>query len=188
MDFIIIFGPQAVGKMTVGEELAKKTGYKLFHNHMTIDLVLQFFTWEEGKDLIYDFRQKILKKMAKSNQPGLIFTYVWAFDMLTDWDYIDHISNIFRDHNVCYIELNSGIETRLDRNQTHNRLEKKWTKLDIEASELRMLETYKNHRTQSFDEEVPFSNYIRIENTNIDAKITADIIIERFNLKKIFTD
>ena len=60
MDFIIIFGPQAVGKMTVGEELAKKTGYKLFHNHMTIDLVLQFFSWEEGQDLVYDFREKIL--------------------------------------------------------------------------------------------------------------------------------
>ena len=38
MDFVIIFGPQAVGKMTVGEELAKKTRLKLFHNHMTIDL------------------------------------------------------------------------------------------------------------------------------------------------------
>jgi len=185
MDFIIIFGPQAVGKMTVGEELAKRTGLKLFHNHMTIDLVLQFFPWEEGLDLITDFREAILKKMASSNQPGLIFTYVWAFDMLSDWDYIDHITEIFKDHNVCYVELNSGIETRLDRNQTHNRLEKKWTKLDIKASKNRILDTYQNHRTQSFDEEVPYSNYIRIENTNIDADTCADIIVERFNLRKI---
>lgn len=185
MDFILIFGPQAVGKMTVGEELAKKTGLKLFHNHMTIDLVLQFFTWDEGQDLIRDFRESILKKMASSNQEGLIFTYVWAFDMLNDWDYIDYISDIFKNHNVCYVELNSGIETRLDRNQTHNRLEKKWTKLDIEASENRLLDTYKKHRTESFEDEVPYQNYIRIENTNIDADICADIIIERFNLKKL---
>jgi shikimate kinase len=32
MKFIIIFGPQAVGKMTVGHELEKTTKLKLFHN------------------------------------------------------------------------------------------------------------------------------------------------------------
>lgn len=43
MKFILIFGPQAVGKMTVGQELAKLTDLKIFHNHMTIDLVSPFF-------------------------------------------------------------------------------------------------------------------------------------------------
>ena len=38
MKFIIITGPQAVGKMTVGQELTKITGLKLLHNHMTIIL------------------------------------------------------------------------------------------------------------------------------------------------------
>ena len=42
MKFILLFGPQAVGKMTVGQELAKITDLKLFHNHMTIDLVSHF--------------------------------------------------------------------------------------------------------------------------------------------------
>ena len=46
MKLIIIFGPPAVGKMTVGYELAKITGLRLFHNHMTIDLVLNFFDLE----------------------------------------------------------------------------------------------------------------------------------------------
>jgi hypothetical protein len=41
--FVFIFGPQAVGKMTVGQELAKVTGLKLFHNHMTIDLLEPLF-------------------------------------------------------------------------------------------------------------------------------------------------
>lgn len=39
MKFVKMFGPQAVGKMTVGQELAKITDLKLFHNHMTIDLL-----------------------------------------------------------------------------------------------------------------------------------------------------
>lgn len=43
MKFIIIFGPQAVGKMTVGQELERITDLKLFHNHMTIDLLHPYF-------------------------------------------------------------------------------------------------------------------------------------------------
>ena len=41
--FILIIGPQAVGKMTVGQELAKMTGYKLFYNHMTIERLSFFY-------------------------------------------------------------------------------------------------------------------------------------------------
>ena len=44
MKFVIIVGPHAVGKMTVGQELEKITGLKLFHNHMTIELVSPFFS------------------------------------------------------------------------------------------------------------------------------------------------
>lgn len=45
MKLVIIFGPQAVGKMTVGQSLAAMTGFKLFHNHMSIDFVSQFFDY-----------------------------------------------------------------------------------------------------------------------------------------------
>jgi adenylate kinase family enzyme len=38
---VFIVGPPAVGKMTVGYELAQRTGLKLFHNHHTIDLALR---------------------------------------------------------------------------------------------------------------------------------------------------
>lgn len=43
---VFIVGPPAVGKMTVGHELARRTGLKLFHNHHTIDLALRFFRTE----------------------------------------------------------------------------------------------------------------------------------------------
>jgi shikimate kinase len=51
MKLVLLFGPQAVGKMTVGHELEKVTELKLFHNHMTIDLVTKFFDYrtKEGK-------------------------------------------------------------------------------------------------------------------------------------------
>jgi shikimate kinase len=43
MKLVLLIGPPAVGKMTVGQELAKRTGLKLFHNHMSLELVNQFF-------------------------------------------------------------------------------------------------------------------------------------------------
>lgn len=48
---IMITGPQAVGKMTVGQELEKITNLKLFHNHMTIDLVNNFLAIVPKKDV-----------------------------------------------------------------------------------------------------------------------------------------
>ena len=36
---VIIIGPHAVGKMTVGQELARITDLRLFHNHMSIELI-----------------------------------------------------------------------------------------------------------------------------------------------------
>ena len=64
MNFVVIFGPPAVRKMTVGYELAKLTGMKVFHNHMTIDLILEFFPYghEKFTTLVSEFRQRILKK------------------------------------------------------------------------------------------------------------------------------
>jgi hypothetical protein len=43
MKFIIIFGPSAVGKMSVGQALADMTDMKLFHNHMSIEAVRPIF-------------------------------------------------------------------------------------------------------------------------------------------------
>ena len=43
MKLVIIIGNAAVGKMTVGQELAKITGLRLFHNHMMIEPVLEIF-------------------------------------------------------------------------------------------------------------------------------------------------
>ena len=44
---VIILGPHAVGKMTVGQELAKITDLRLFHNHMSIELTRKLFAHSE---------------------------------------------------------------------------------------------------------------------------------------------
>jgi len=97
MKLVIIFGLQAVGKMTVGHELEKITNLKLFHNHKSIDVVHPIFSYgtDEGRRLVKLFRVEIFKAMAKSDMAGLIFTYVWNFATPDDSAYVKEISNIF---------------------------------------------------------------------------------------------
>lgn len=47
--FVIIMGPHAVGKMTVGQELAKITGLRRFHSFMSIELTRKMFAPNEKK-------------------------------------------------------------------------------------------------------------------------------------------
>lgn len=39
MKMILIFGPQAVGKMTIGERISDKMGLPLLYNHVTLDVI-----------------------------------------------------------------------------------------------------------------------------------------------------
>lgn len=186
MKLIIIFGPQAVGKMTVGHELEKITGLKLFHNHMTIELVHPFFSYgtETGKRLVELFRNEIFKEVAKSDMEGLIFTFIWAFNDQDDWDYIDKICNIFefKGGEVCFVELEADLNERVKRNITPHRLEHKPTKRDTDKSESNLKESMDKLRMNSKEGEIKKEKYIRIDNTNLEPAEVANIIKQEFNL------
>ncbi|GAA4298432.1 AAA family ATPase [Anaerocolumna aminovalerica] len=186
MKLIIIFGPHAVGKMTVGQELAKITGLKLFHNHMTIDIVSDLFTnmpQERGR-LTELFRKEIFEAYSKSDEYGMIFTFMWAFDSQDDWNYINGLEEIFRSRNaeVYYVELEADYELRIERNKTENRLFNKPSKRNIKKSEelFRILED--KYRLNSFEGEIQKENYIRINNSDINPDIVAEMIKSRFSL------
>jgi hypothetical protein len=185
MKLIIIFGPQAVGKMTVGHELEKITDLKLFHNHMTIDLVSPFFGYgsNEGKRLVNLFRQEIFEGVAKSDLEGLIFTYVWAFDQQSDWDYIDKVTNIFESKGgtVYFVELEADARERLKRNKHPYRLEHKPTKRNLKESDKSLKEYDEKYRLNSKNGEIKKENYIKIDNTNLNPEDVANIIKKNLN-------
>ncbi|MEF2247203.1 AAA family ATPase [Paenibacillus sp. IITD108] len=184
MKFIIIFGPQAVGKMTVGQHLADMTSFKLFHNHMSIEFVAPFFNYgtPSGKRLVNLIRQEMFEEASKSDMKGFIFTYVWGFDLQSDWDYVKQISELFesRGGTVYLVELEADFEERIKRNKTENRLSNKPTKRDIERSERDLKTTYENHRLNSNPGEITSNNYMRINNTDLEPDIVAAKIKEYF--------
>ena len=185
MKFIIIFGPQAVGKMTVGYELEKITELKLLHNHMTIELLYPLFgfgpeTWR----LSDHFRQEIFKAVAESTMQGLIFTYVWAFDQKDDWEFVNKICNIFETNSadIYFVQLEADLEQRLERNKSAHRLEHKPTKRNINYSEQELLKTMEQYRLNSYEGEITRKNYIRINNTDLKPDEVAKIIRDKFQL------
>ena len=178
MKLVLIIGAGAVGKMTVGQELMKITNLRLFHNHMMIEPVIDIFGYFKG-DTIIKLRETIFEDFTNSDQEGMIFTLMWAFDMKSDWEYVDNLVKKF-DEVYC-IELIASQKVRLERNKTENRLLNKASKRDIEISNQRLINEEK-HRLVSFEGEIPFKNYLRINNENISSKEVAVMIKEKFNL------
>jgi hypothetical protein len=185
MKLVFLFGDAAVGKMTVGQELMKLTGLRLFHNHMTIEPVLEIFGSFNGR-AIQRLREVVFEEFSKTDSYGMIFTYMWAFNEPEDWDNVAHIREIFTknhpDTDFYYVELVAPQEVRLQRNVTENRLKHKPSKRDIETSNARLIGDDAHHRCVSYDGEIPFDNYIKIDNPHLSAAETARKIRDTFAL------
>lgn len=183
MKLLFLFGDGAVGKMTVGQELMKTTGLRLFHNHMTIEPVIEIFGSYNGC-VTERLRQVIFEEFAKSDCYGMIFTFMWAFDQPEDWAFVEKVSDIFRAQGaeIYFAELIAPLDVRLARNATENRLKHKPSKRDMEASNARLTEASRKYRLVSFEGEIPSENYIRIDNTNLSAAEAAEKIRHRFLL------
>ena len=183
MKLVFIIGDAAVGKMTVGQELMKITDLRLFHNHMTIEPTIEIMGYFDGK-LRDDMRELIFRHFAASDNYGMIFTYMMDFDRQSEWDYLEHVKSIFAPYGTefYYVELIAPQAVRLQRNKTENRLLHKPSKRDVETSDRRLLRDDANHRCVSYEGEIPFENYLRIENADLSAAAAARRIKDRFDL------
>ena len=183
---VFIVGPPAVGKMAVGHELALRTGLKLFHNHHTIDLVLRFFPFGSPAftRLVSEFRRRTMEEVAASELPGLIFTYVWAFDHQSEDETVERFAAIFRERGgrVVYVELECAVDERLRRNETEFRLAEKPSKRDLEQSKKQLLELDAGYQLNSKGRFDGRDDYLRLDNTELSARAVAERIIEHFSL------
>jgi len=182
---VFIIGPPAVGKMTVGLELSALTGIPLFHNHQSIDAVLPVFEFgtEPFNRLVSGFRDRMFIEVAESDLPGLIFTYVWAFDHAEDLSFVEKKVEIFesRGGRAVFVELWADQETRLVRNRTELRLASKPSKRNVEESDKRLLTFDAEYQLVS-DGPFPFPDYLRIDNTDLSPREAAERIATHFSL------
>ncbi|MBM6616022.1 AAA family ATPase [Desemzia sp. RIT804] len=186
MDLIVIMGPQAVGKMTIGRELEKKIDAKLLHNHETIDLFANFLGYGNETFRLSDQTRKELFRAFVRNETNvtdsIIFTVVAAFDLDEDIEFLKEISAIFAagKGRVFLIELEADLETRLERNVGESRLKAKPSKRNLDFSRNELLTTHEKHRLNSLpnevEEKIQHVNYLRINNTYLEPEEIADRI------------
>lgn len=183
-NFVIITGPQAVGKMAVGMALREKENYRLFHNHMTIEFVKELYGYmnKEARVLVNNLREAVFKDVLEKEM-NFTYTYMWGFNLESEYVYIDDLIRRFEENNWCVtiVELEADVETRLARNGTELRLHHKATKRDLEWSNNELVKSLEKYRLNSNPGEITHPNYIRINNENKSPDEVADEILAYLN-------
>ena len=154
---------------------------------MSIELTQKIFTNSEKEWSVLNetIRKTVFELFAEGDFPGLIFTYMCAFDMQSEFDYLQNVINLFELNGAsCYVvELCADFEERLIRNKSENRLLYKESKRNLEWSETEMRNTSEKYRLNSYDgENLPFENYIKIDNTSLAQEEVAKMIQTHFEI------
>ena len=180
---VFIFGPPAVGKMTVGQALAQQTGYALLHNHLVSDIVSPYFrsVTPQYARLTKSITQLLVDELARVH-PGLIFTRTHCYDDPLDAEMMQTLLELIGPARRCFVELSAPLDVRLQRNRTENRLLHKPSKRDLVASEARV----RRNDSRMFnppDDVLPWTGErLRLDNSQLTPDEAAARIAEHFGL------
>jgi shikimate kinase len=184
MRLLLILGPPAVGKMTVGRAVADRSDFRLFHNHHSIEMLLDVFDYGTPpfRTLNTEVRRRVVEEAAAAGT-DLIFTFVMGMDEAGEADYLARLVEPYADR-VSVVELVADLDTRLVRNRTERRLAEKKSKRDVEWSDNNVRELEADYRMTSEpgrdapgDRLVAGWPHLVIDNTDLSADETADRIL-----------
>jgi hypothetical protein len=181
---LLIIGPPAVGKMTVGRAVADRSTFRLFHNHHTIELLLDVFDYGTPPfdRLNSEYRRRIIEEAAEAGA-DLVFTFVWDLDLPSEADWLARLVAPYGDR-VAVVELVADLDTRLVRNRTEHRLAEKKSKRDLEWSDANVRGMEADYRMSSVPgRDAPGERllarwpHLVVDNTDLPAGETADRIL-----------
>lgn len=175
MKLLILFGPAAVGKATVGRIIAKITNFKLFHNHMIMDGIIDLFGVGTPSDerLSKLVRSEVIKEAADLGI-NLIFTYAWNFGSEKGKTNIEAFKKEYEQKggDVVFVELTAPVEVRVERAGTPERKQTKKHAPNAErVAYLESILDYKSPRPFFFE------NYHHIDTTGKSAQEVAEEVI-----------
>ncbi|MBT3218511.1 MAG: shikimate kinase [Proteobacteria bacterium] len=118
MKLVFIHGPVASGKYTIGKELANLTGFPLFHNHLTVDLVCTLFDF--GSPPFVELREAIwLKSFSEAAKAGISLIFTFAPEKTVRQVFIAQTIRVIEHQGgqVFFVELQcpeDGVERRIE--------------------------------------------------------------------------
>ena len=177
MKLILIYGSPAVGKLTTAGEVARKTDFKVFHNHLTISAVAPVFDFGTPPfwKLVHLFRVETIAEAARNDQ-NLIYTFCYAKD--SDDAHVSEITRVVEENGgeICFVLLTAEKAEIEKRVLQESRA--RYGKID----ELKLLrEVWEKYELFA---PVPERESLMIDNTNLPPEETAERIIEFFSLEK----
>ena len=108
----MLYGPPAVGKLTVARELERLTGFLLVHNHLLYDVSWKLF--ERGTpsstNLSRRIRAAILEEAFAAEVRGVILTFVYAKDRTAYWSELQNFVEE-RGSQACFVRLTCDPKT-----------------------------------------------------------------------------
>lgn len=188
MRLLLIIGPPAVGKMTVGAAIASRSEFRLFHNHHTLEPLVEIFGYGSEPFVVLngEFRRRVIEEAARHGL-DLIFTFVWDLQDPADTRYVERLVEPYvRDGGeVWVLELAADLATRLVRNRGETRLAAKPTKRDVAWSDanVRSLEAHQLNTDPSGSVATPADGFLarhphlRVESAGLSAEEVAAITL-----------
>lgn len=177
MDLVYIYGPPGVGKFTVGSELSRLTGYRLFHNQLSIEFVRSVFDFGSlpFNRLVLRFRAEMLEEAAR-NGVSVIFTSAYAKG-LNDGIVKDIIRKVKKyDGRICLVQLYCDRKVLLRRVKGKSR--HGFFKIRSSSQLDTLLKRY-NHFSA-----MPFGKNLRIDNTQMPPDKAAALIMSHYGLRR----
>ena len=180
---VFIYGPIAVGKLTVAKILSKKLRYKMTHNHALNDFVDEVFTrgTHERNVVVERLRYDLLKSAVKA-KINLVTTHCYAHNFvsttgLSDPNYIETLNKKLTKLGAKFypIHLKASKEELLRRVNMHSR--KEFNRKLTDKKIMHELSLTKDWQTSPF-----LKNNFVIDNTNLSPQKVADIIIKHFKI------
>jgi tRNA uridine 5-carbamoylmethylation protein Kti12 len=178
MKLVFIYGPPASGKLTVAKELAKLTGFKLFHNHVSIQFVESLFEFGSRpfSRLTNKYRIEMLEEAAKE-EVDTIFTFVYG--KTTDDPFVGKIVRKVNLHDgtVCFVRL------QCNRKELEKRVGNKTRKSLGKVATKKLL----SYLYEKFDlnSEVPFQSSMTIDTETRTPREAAKMIAKRYGLHAV---
>jgi len=115
---VFIYGPVASGKLTIAKELSRLTGLRLFHNHLTVDLLLALFPF--GHPSFVRLREKIWSdsvREAVSAGISSVFTFAPERTVTPSFPNVFAEAVRFAGGQIAFVEIRcpeAEIERRLN--------------------------------------------------------------------------
>lgn len=125
MHVVFLYGPPAVGKLTIAKELQRRLGYKLLHNHMLINMFEGIFSYDHPAQtkLIREFKLRIIEECIRYDV-NLILTSGSAGDPAL-FDYYDKVIETIQKNGgeLAMVHLTADANTLLTRVEDFSRKE-----------------------------------------------------------------